>query len=140
MGLEGFLEQWKKSRDKIKRASTGKNVQEYKRRADYDLNQELALRFYLFTREMVAKALNKYRLGDNHIDSKNNLSTGRCRQLGIVFPELQKITLDEINRVYLSPAAVEKLAEYFHGRGIIGDYKKEQLLEALVSAASEPFF
>jgi hypothetical protein len=140
MDLEGFLEQWKKTRDNIKRVSAGKNVLEYKRIADYDLNQELALKFNLFTREIVAKALNKYRLGDNHINSKNNLSTARCKELGIVFPELQKITLDEINRVYLTPTAAEKLAEYFHRRGIIGDYKKEELLEGLVSAASEPFF
>lgn len=140
MNLEEFLEQWKKSRDKSTRVPTGANIQEYKRRSDYHLNQELALRFHLFTREMAAKALNKYALGDNHINAKNNLSAQRCRTIGIAPPDIQKITVDEINRVYLTPKAVEKLAGYFHNRGIIGDYKKEELLEGLVSAASEPFF
>lgn len=139
MKLEEFLKQWKKTRDNIKRVSAGKNVLEYKRIADYDLNQELALKFNLFTREMVARALNKYALGDNHINPKSNLSAQRCRAIGIVHPDIQKIAADEINRVYLTPKAAEKLAVYFSNRGIIGDYEKEELLEELISAASESF-
>jgi len=139
MDLEGFLEQWKKTRNKSTRIPTGSNIQEYKRKADHDLSQEMALKFNLFIRETVAKALNKYRLGDNHINSNNNLSTARCRELGIVFPDIRRVAMDEINRVYLTPTAVEKLAQYFHKRGIIGDYKKEELLEGLIRAASEPF-
>jgi hypothetical protein len=140
MGLEGFLEQWKKSRNKSTRIPTGSNIQEYKRKADHDLSQEMALKFSLFTREMAAKALNKYASGDNHINPKSNLAAERCRKLGIAYPDIQRIVADEINRVYLSPAAVEKLAEYFRKKGIIGDYKREELLEALVRAASENFF
>jgi hypothetical protein len=135
MNLEEFLEQ-ERARPDID-VPVGGDVLNRKRGYAQGLVKRLALEQNMFSRELVAKFFNQHTVGDHHVNSQNNLSTERCKRLGIRHPDMQRIVANKTDMIYFTPAAVEKLAEYFHKRGVIGDYKQKSVVDELRRVALE---